>query len=468
MSKYTTELRFVCEMASGLTESAGYDDVENIVETAAPHIFNNYPIFDEQYRPILEKKILMHYYTREICEETVGLWKLRLAARMNEIMPYFNKLYESELLKFNPLFDVDVKNLHTGSGTQVGTDTGSTQRSNTSTNSKTGTEELVTNQNVTKGGTDTDTTTTTGSETNSSVVNGSTDSKGLVETATDGNANTATDSADKSTAKGTKDSTTEGTKDVTTTNTGDTTTEHRGTVADSGSNSTTHGLTVNTTDKSTDWKLYSDTPQGTISDIMPDTATNHNMYLTNATEDTHSGESETTNSGTDTGTDSNLKTYNNDDKVKDNRTEESNDEHTDTTTEETTDEVSRTGQTISSNVHSDTSNTNSSTNTLTSKNEIGNTVTDKLQVKEKEHNYTIDTDGGTTKNDNIIENNIGESGEKHDNLTSMNTTDEYAEHIFGKRGYRTYSAMLKEFRETFLNIDELVINKLSDLFFGLW
>ena len=39
MSKYTTELRFICESLAGLTESKGYDDVNNIIEAAAPKIF---------------------------------------------------------------------------------------------------------------------------------------------------------------------------------------------------------------------------------------------------------------------------------------------------------------------------------------------------------------------------------------------------------------------------------------------
>ena len=40
--------------------------------------------------------------------ETYGRWKLALDARMNEIMPYYNKLYESELLEFNPLYTTDL------------------------------------------------------------------------------------------------------------------------------------------------------------------------------------------------------------------------------------------------------------------------------------------------------------------------------------------------------------------------
>lgn len=109
MSKYTTEVRFICETASGLGESKGYTDVDTIITNAIPKIFTfTFPIFDENYRTVLEKKILKHFYTREICEETVGLWKLRLDTKLNEIMPYYNKLYKSELLEFNPLYTANL------------------------------------------------------------------------------------------------------------------------------------------------------------------------------------------------------------------------------------------------------------------------------------------------------------------------------------------------------------------------
>lgn len=110
MSKYTTELRFICEQQSGLDESVGYNDVNTVISNARPKIFSfTYPIFDEAYKPTLETKILKHFYTREIGLETYGLWKLKLDTRLNEIMPYYNKLYESELLEFNPLYTHDIK-----------------------------------------------------------------------------------------------------------------------------------------------------------------------------------------------------------------------------------------------------------------------------------------------------------------------------------------------------------------------
>lgn len=109
MSKYTTEVRYICETLAGLNESVGYADVEQVIKNCLPKVFDfNFPIFDESYRSVLETKILRHYYTREIGLETVGLWKLKLSTKLNEIMPYYNKLYKSELIEFNPLYDVDL------------------------------------------------------------------------------------------------------------------------------------------------------------------------------------------------------------------------------------------------------------------------------------------------------------------------------------------------------------------------
>lgn len=109
MSVFTTEVRYICESYAGLSESKGYSSVSDIISKSRQKIFDfSYPIFEESYRDILETKILKHYYTREIGEETVGLWKLRLDTRMNEIMPYYNQMYKSTLLSFNPLWDTDL------------------------------------------------------------------------------------------------------------------------------------------------------------------------------------------------------------------------------------------------------------------------------------------------------------------------------------------------------------------------
>ena len=149
MSKYTTEVRYICEVAAGLVESTDYTKVEDVIKKALPTVFDfSFPIFDENYRSVLETKILKHYYTREIGLETVGLWKLKLETKLNEIMPYFNQLYKSQLYAFNPFYDVDLTRKHRidGSGTK-----------DTDTTTNTETEHRITvdengNSNITGSG----------------------------------------------------------------------------------------------------------------------------------------------------------------------------------------------------------------------------------------------------------------------------------------------------------------------------
>lgn len=134
MSKYTTQVRYICENASGLSESKGYNSVDEVIAGAIPKIFDfDFPIWDENYRNVLCTKILKHYYMREICAETVGLWKLFLSRRLQEIMPYYNKLYESTTLKFDPLMDVNYQREYDRTGTEIRDSSGNSNRNSTET-----------------------------------------------------------------------------------------------------------------------------------------------------------------------------------------------------------------------------------------------------------------------------------------------------------------------------------------------
>lgn len=133
MSKYTTEVRFICEQVSGYSESQGGMNVDQVLETSWNRIFDSsWSIFDEKYRKVLCKKILKHYYTREIGAEVVGLWVMWLNRRMSEIMPYYNQLYESEKLKFDPMTDTDVT---TTSNRKIDTENNENSNINSSTTS---------------------------------------------------------------------------------------------------------------------------------------------------------------------------------------------------------------------------------------------------------------------------------------------------------------------------------------------
>lgn len=64
---------------------------------------NDYPIFDENYRSILNTNIIDYYYFREIGFETVAQFNHYLNNKMNIIMPYYNKIYIATLKEINPL-----------------------------------------------------------------------------------------------------------------------------------------------------------------------------------------------------------------------------------------------------------------------------------------------------------------------------------------------------------------------------
>ena len=309
MSKYTTEVRFICENSAGLSDSEGADNVDSVLDRCWNKVFNfDFPIFDENYRQVLCRKILKHYYTREIAHETVGRWKLALNAKLNEIMPYYNQLYKSELLKFNPFYDVDLTRSREGSGTRD--TTGST--SNTSTES----------------GTNTKTDTVTSKETSSDTSN-----------STESNTSKTTES--------------------------------------NSNNTVTNDNTLN---------RFSDTPQNSmdtqgIADSVPLTT------VTKVNEDIN---------------------------------------------------VNSTGS-------STVDVTGSKTGKVDSSGSVDKTI------------------NGTIKGNDSRE--INGSGTSTENI---NSTDKYIETVKGKQGTESYSSMLMKFRETFLNIDMMIIEDCSDCFFTLW
>ena len=62
-----------------------------------------FPIWNEAHRGELEKKIIEHYYFRQIGFETVGRFKFKLNTRLREIMPRMNKIYATTQYKYNPI-----------------------------------------------------------------------------------------------------------------------------------------------------------------------------------------------------------------------------------------------------------------------------------------------------------------------------------------------------------------------------
>lgn len=103
---------YTMSLEEALYHSGGtwhYDDAGNLVIEGGDIGLNNYPIFEEDYRPLLNSRIFENYIDEEIAHETLPFFQMRMRSRMNQIMPAYNLLYLSERLEFDPLINMDIQ-----------------------------------------------------------------------------------------------------------------------------------------------------------------------------------------------------------------------------------------------------------------------------------------------------------------------------------------------------------------------
>lgn len=95
--------------------------LHEVCEFTDNHIgLDSYPIFDEDYRDGLNQKIIDHYWNREIGQETIEMFTFAMKRKMNEVMPYFNQLYESTRLEYDPLSTVKIRTIVDGTANETG------------------------------------------------------------------------------------------------------------------------------------------------------------------------------------------------------------------------------------------------------------------------------------------------------------------------------------------------------------
>lgn len=474
MSKYTTEVRFLCESLTGHTESVGFTSVDEILTQAAPLIFSfDFPMFDNAYRLPLERKILRHYYTREISEETYGLWKLRLEDRLNVIMPYYNKLYESAVLSFNPFYDVDLTTEHAGNQSGVVDTSEKEKRSRDNEIERKANEIIDGVENRTENKTDNK------QATNERTSEGNEIENAIKNTAFNGTENNNLETTDEHTGTIKDDNVGE---HVTVNNDVNTESVNGTKNADKNSNyenvNTANGNSSNVTNGSgtsnnTQWNLFSDTPQGGVAGMeIPNGSApaglSNNMYLTTArkvmdnggTTNNASESGITSNVGTDTGSgkEVNAETSRQNTDYIGNRVENGNTSESNVKTYNEKKEIKNGGN-------------KANINSGLEVNDIGRGSTNKEEGKNSENQSGVYSEtnvntSGRNNNENITNNEDSESDRIGSKVST--TTDEYLQRVSGKSGGMSYSAMLLEYRETFINIDEMIIEELSDLFFGLW
>lgn len=106
MSKYTTELRFVCASYSRPIVEGWFKDYElsDYLTPAQIEVIENAGIWNKSK---LAKKIVDHYYMREIGLETPSLFQHYAKVYMQEIMERKLPLIYSNSIQYDPLVNVD-------------------------------------------------------------------------------------------------------------------------------------------------------------------------------------------------------------------------------------------------------------------------------------------------------------------------------------------------------------------------
>lgn len=129
-------------MSSNYVPSKYTAVIHNLRQQGFDFGLNDYPIFDEEHRRVLNELLLNHYDFNEIGQETPFLFKLYLNRTMNEIMPYYNELFKSTIeFSINLLKNVNIsENLDRLTKSKISSNSQSNSNS-TNENSQTGTGE---------------------------------------------------------------------------------------------------------------------------------------------------------------------------------------------------------------------------------------------------------------------------------------------------------------------------------------
>lgn len=140
MSTYTTEVRYICDTYANIDNEDNHLDlsIDDKINRSLPYIFDDsWNTYEVPYKEVLERKILRHFYTREIGFETVSLWKLKLNTKLAEIMPKYNMLYQNlDEIKFKLLGNIDLEeHTKTDGSSQSDSTSASDSTSNDSSNS---------------------------------------------------------------------------------------------------------------------------------------------------------------------------------------------------------------------------------------------------------------------------------------------------------------------------------------------
>lgn len=445
MSYFTTQLKDVMNVMTGEKYNPErVSDMSSLIIESIPEIFTYFPLWDENYREVLCSKILAHFYFHEIGYETVPLFLFQFNRKLNEIMPYYNDLYKTQVHDLNEILDIDMRERY-GERKKSNENASETRKDSGNKGSNTDTSEARQNDLNAENTQKTDTTDVKninenqkenlGIERESGETKTTTDTINTKDATTFGKKVTHEYDSDNTNKYGSEQTTDYGSQDKTTYN-----------------NSLNQTGTISTSGSTDDTDKFSDTPQGGLNGIASDT------YLTNATMK----------HGTSNSTD----TYN----------------RTDTKTGN--DIVARSGKDTISHTGSDTlSHTGSDTDTDSGTETVSHTGTDKVDEESGRTENETHTKGTDKTSDETSSGTQDVSGtQKSTEKSTAATTQEYIEkwledhgvnseilkkeglgskrHTYGRNG--NFMDTIMKWRESIINIDMMIIKDLSIMFMGIY
>lgn len=420
MGSYSLELRELIEQPTQFEQLSHNERIEK----GRSYLFDfTYPLFDEAYRKTFETNFIRHFYMREIGFETEGLFKFRLETWLNINMPYYNKLFESELLKYDPLTNSnmkinqnkvsdmrqdDIRNiLKNGNKGLSQNDNRDIIVSGRDTTSQTDNRDILKNDNR-----------NINDNINKDVLQNDTVDKLSNEKELNTNKNDSTqDTINKGNTEGTNTSNVKSTSD----NTKDTTITNNNFVRDLESTTPDSRLSITT-----------DNGKGVIeyaSKIDEKTETKNQIGKEKSVDTTTTDTKDNT-------TAKNEQTIN--DKTLENSTENKNKD---------LNENSK----LQSNIHDTTTKTTIDSN---------NSITDDNLKRD-----ILSTNSTTTGNKGNASSNETTTDTSNDVLASnINNIEDFIQYTFGKNGTVSYPQLVKEYRESFLRLEKVIFEEMNELF----
>jgi hypothetical protein len=141
MATYTITLKEIVDLYA----LDGATNLRDKIELARTKIFDfDYPFFDESKRADFETDFIRNFFMREIGFETEEYWKFQLENYLRINMGYWNKMFTSELIQFDPLNNTKTDSTHNLTNDQTMNGSSETKGNSTGNSSQT------TNGNVTE------------------------------------------------------------------------------------------------------------------------------------------------------------------------------------------------------------------------------------------------------------------------------------------------------------------------------